>query len=73
MDAANLVKNVIGLPVDDARTQDLELGGEREDDLHIEAKVEVDVGEEGKTEQLDYGSNCDKEDEPTAVTQTEVH
>ena len=73
MDAANLVENVIILSVDDVGTQDLELGGERQDDLHIEAEVNGDVDEEGKTERLDYGSSRDKEDEPTAATQTEAH
>ena len=73
MDAANLIENVIGLSVNDVGTQDLELGGEREDDLHIEAEVKGDVSKEGETKRLDYGSSCDKKDEPAAAIQTEAH
>ena len=35
MDAANVVENVIGLSLGDAETRNLELVGERKDDLPI--------------------------------------
>ena len=73
MDVANVVENVIGLSIDEAGTRDLELGWERENDLHIEAKVKRDVGDEGETERLDYGSSHDEEDEPAVASQTKAH